>query len=57
MLKKLNEIKPLTEENLRKNAIKWVKYYQKHDEETEEAAQWLKMWIMKFFNITRRDLK
>ena len=42
---------------LRAEAIKWVKFYQKHDEETEEAAQWLRMWIVKFFNLTEEELE
>ncbi len=44
-------------EELKAEAVKWVKFYQKHDEETEEAAQWLRMWIVKFFNLTEEDLK
>jgi len=47
----------ITAKRIRQEAIKWVKYYQKYDEETEEAAQWLRMWIIKFFNLTEEDLK
>jgi len=45
------------DKDLKKEAIKWVKFYQKGDENTEEDRQWLRMWIMKFFNITMEDLK
>ena len=42
--------------DLRQEAIKWVKEYQKPDKETEEARQWLRMWIIKFFNLKGEEL-
>ena len=49
-------LKSVTSRELKAEAVKWVKYYQKHDEETEEASQWLRMWIIKFFNLTDDDI-
>jgi hypothetical protein len=43
--------------HLKQEAIKWIKYYQKLDKETEEARKWLRMWIVTFFNLTEEDLK
>ena len=42
---------------LKAEAIKWVKYYQKKKFIDDENAQWLRMWIVKFFNLTEEDLK
>lgn len=41
----------IKKEDLRQEAIKWIEFYQKGDNESEESRQWIRMWIMKFFNI------
>jgi len=41
---------------IKAEAIKWVKFYQKKKFINDESAQWIRMWIVKFFNITKEDL-
>ena len=46
-----------SEAELKAEAVKWVKFYQKKKFINDESAQWLRMWIIKFFNLTEKDLK
>lgn len=46
-----------TKEEIREEAIKWYKYYKKDDEEIGVVAQVIRMWIVKFFNLTEEDLE
>jgi hypothetical protein len=45
----------VNEGKLKQEAIKWVKFYSKDTE--DENAQFIRMWIWKFFNLTEEDLK
>jgi len=44
----------INEDELKAEAIKWVKFYQTTN---DEAEQWIRRWICKFFNLTVEDLK
>jgi len=37
-------------------AINWVRYYGKFGDEVKKETAWLKMWIIKYFNISNGDL-
>ncbi len=50
-------VKLVSMNELKAEAVKWVKYYQKKKFIDDESAQWLRMWIIKFFNITEEELK
>jgi hypothetical protein len=45
----------ISQKLLKQEAIKWVKFYSKDLE--DENAQFIRMWIWKFFNLTEEDLK
>jgi len=43
----------ISQKELKAEAIKWVKFYSKDPE--DENAQFIRMWIWKFFNLTEKD--
>ena len=45
----------IDEKELKAEAVKWVKFYSKDLE--DEYAQFMRMWIWKFFNLTEEELK
>ena len=48
----------IDKEELKAEAVKWVKYYDKKREESGNLrGEWEKNWIKHFFNLTKEDLK